>query len=67
MLHAGFLLGLLFSPADGSDMFLQNISQLSPDYTVFYPKRQNYSVVSLLKASGTDMLRLVPVVRLPKV
>jgi hypothetical protein len=64
MLHAGFLLDLLFSPAD---MFHQNIIQLSPDYTVFYPRRQNYSVISLLEASGTDILRLVPAVHLPKV
>jgi hypothetical protein len=26
LLHAGFLLGLLFIPEDGSNMFLQNIS-----------------------------------------
>jgi hypothetical protein len=26
LLRAGFLLGLLFNPEDGSDMFLQNIS-----------------------------------------
>jgi hypothetical protein len=25
LLHAGFLLGLLFNPGDGGDMFLQNI------------------------------------------
>jgi hypothetical protein len=26
LLHAGFLLGLLFSPENGGDMFLRNLS-----------------------------------------
>jgi hypothetical protein len=26
MLHTGFLLGLFFSPEDGGNMFLQNVS-----------------------------------------
>jgi hypothetical protein len=38
-----FLLGLLFSPEDGGDIFLKNISQLSTDYTALYPRRQNSS------------------------
>jgi hypothetical protein len=33
-LHAGFLLGLLFNPEDGGNMFLQNAGSLSVDYTV---------------------------------
>jgi hypothetical protein len=31
--HAGFLLGLLFGPENGSDRFLLNVSWLSTDYT----------------------------------
>jgi hypothetical protein len=27
LLHAGFLLGLLLNPEDGTDMFLRNVSQ----------------------------------------
>jgi hypothetical protein len=38
--HAGFLLGLFFDPDSGGDMFLWNISWLSTDYTVLYPRRQ---------------------------
>jgi hypothetical protein len=35
MFHTGFLLGLLFSPESGGDMFLQNISWHSMDYMAF--------------------------------
>jgi hypothetical protein len=36
---AGFLLGLLFDPEEGGDMFLRNI-EISPTYTAVTPKRQ---------------------------
>jgi hypothetical protein len=39
LLHPGFLLGLLFSPEDGGDMFLQNFGLLSAGYKVLYPVR----------------------------
>jgi hypothetical protein len=39
----GFLLGLLFNPEGGSDMFFQNIGWLSADCTVLYLIRQNSS------------------------
>jgi hypothetical protein len=45
LLHAGFLLGLLFHPEDGSGMSLQNVSSLSLDYIVLYPRRQNSSYI----------------------
>jgi hypothetical protein len=38
-LHAGFLLGLLFSPEDVSNIFLRNAGLLSQDYTALYPRR----------------------------
>jgi hypothetical protein len=38
----GFLLGLLFDPEDGCDMFLPNVGLLSPDYMVVYQRRQNF-------------------------
>jgi hypothetical protein len=41
--HAHFLLCLFFNPADGSNMFLQNVSCLSTDYTMLYPRRQSPS------------------------
>jgi hypothetical protein len=39
--HAGFLLGLLFKQEDRGNMFLRNVSWLSPDYTVLCPRRYN--------------------------
>jgi hypothetical protein len=42
-IYPGFFLGLHFKPEDRSDMFLQNIGWLSPDYTVLYSGRQNTS------------------------
>jgi hypothetical protein len=41
LLHVGFLLGWLFDPEDGGDMFLRNVSWLSTDYTALYLSRQN--------------------------
>jgi hypothetical protein len=43
LLHAGFFFGLLFYPEDVGDIFLRNVSCLSTDYTVLYPRRQNSS------------------------
>jgi hypothetical protein len=43
LLHAGFLLDLLFNPEDESEIFLWNTCWLSPDYTALYPKRQKSS------------------------
>jgi hypothetical protein len=40
---AAFLLGLLFHPEDGSDMFLWNVGWLSMDYTALHPTRSNSS------------------------
>jgi hypothetical protein len=43
LLHAGFLLGLLFNPEDGGDMFLWNVSWLLRDCTALCLRRQNSS------------------------
>jgi hypothetical protein len=37
----GFLLGLFFDPEDEGDKSLWNVSWLSMDYMVLFPKRQN--------------------------
>jgi hypothetical protein len=37
--HAGLLLGLLFYPEYGSDMFLRNVGCISTDYTTSHPRR----------------------------
>jgi hypothetical protein len=39
LLYAGFLLGLLFSPEDGGDMFLQKVGRFSTGYMALYPRR----------------------------
>jgi hypothetical protein len=36
---AGFLLGVIFDPEDGGDIFLRNIGWLSTDYMALYPRR----------------------------
>jgi hypothetical protein len=38
LLHAGFLLGILFNPEDGGDMFFRNVGWLSTDYIAIYPR-----------------------------
>jgi hypothetical protein len=43
LLNAGFLLGSLFIPENGGDIFHRNLSWLSPDYTTLHPRRQNCS------------------------
>jgi hypothetical protein len=40
LIHAGFLLGLIFAPEDGGYMFLRNISWLSTDYVALYYKNK---------------------------
>jgi hypothetical protein len=37
--HTGFLLGILFDPDDGGDIFLQNVGRLSTDYMTLYPTK----------------------------
>jgi hypothetical protein len=39
LLHADYLLGLVFDREDGGTIFLRNICKLTPDYTVLYPRR----------------------------
>jgi hypothetical protein len=41
LLHAGPLLGLLFDPEDGGDMFLRNNCSPSLDYAVLFPEDKN--------------------------
>jgi hypothetical protein len=38
LLHASFLLGILFNPEDGGDMFLRNVGWFSTDYIAIYPR-----------------------------
>jgi hypothetical protein len=51
--HDGFLLGLLFSPEDRSDIFLRNVGWFSKVYTALYRRRQNsWDLPSLETSSG---------------
>jgi hypothetical protein len=44
--YTDFLLGLVFNPANGGDMFLWNFGWLWTDYIALYPIRRNTSAVS---------------------
>jgi hypothetical protein len=46
LLFACYLLGLLFDPEDGGSVFLQNVSELIPDYTVSHPRTQYSALYS---------------------
>jgi hypothetical protein len=46
LLHAGFLLGLLFNPEDGGDILLRNFGWLSKDYTALYPKSLHQTAIN---------------------
>jgi hypothetical protein len=72
LLHTGFLLGLFFD-RHGGNMFLWNVSWLSADYILLYPKRQNslykfsyiYSVSSITWHSNQFcMLKLLAYIEL---
>jgi hypothetical protein len=39
LLLAGFVLGLLFDPEDGSSTLLRNIGGIPPDYTALQTRR----------------------------
>jgi hypothetical protein len=58
--HAGFLLGLLFDPEDGVDMFFRNICSVSTDYTAL-PRRWHSSskTVNLKTEKETTILTLI--------
>jgi hypothetical protein len=43
LLHADFLLGLLFDPEDGDAIFLRNVGLVSLDYKAIYLRRENSS------------------------
>jgi hypothetical protein len=41
LLLASRLLGLLFDPDDGGDMFLRNVCKFLTDYTSSHPRRES--------------------------
>jgi hypothetical protein len=43
LLHAGFLLGLIFNPEAMEEIFFRNVGFLSADYAGLYFRRQNPS------------------------
>jgi hypothetical protein len=47
--HENFMVGLLFDPEDGYDMFLRNVSLLSPDFTALFLRKKKFVVASKKK------------------
>jgi hypothetical protein len=43
LFHGVFVLGLHFTPEDGGDMFLWNVSWLSVDYMALYCRRYKFA------------------------
>jgi hypothetical protein len=58
LLHVSFLLGLLFDPEDGRNLFLRNVGLLLPDYTAVYPRKWNFSEVFHLTYTFTSSGRM---------
>jgi hypothetical protein len=44
LLHAGFLFGLHFNPEDGGDIFLPNVSWITPEYTMLHSRRDIFLI-----------------------
>jgi hypothetical protein len=55
--HADTLLGLLFSPEDGGDMFLWKVGRLSTDYTALYPRRQSSSLCNKFGSQMNEWIK----------
>jgi hypothetical protein len=56
LLHSGLLLGLLFNPQDGGDMFLRNVGLLSPGRTALYPRDITFCGTIIYSISSNKML-----------
>jgi hypothetical protein len=54
LLHADFLLRLLFGHEDGFCVFFRNVSLLSPHYTVVYPRNENSLFTCCWHSSFSD-------------
>jgi hypothetical protein len=52
LLHVVFLFDLLLHPQDAGNMFLQNVSWLSLDYTVLCSRRQKIFISSTARTSN---------------
>jgi hypothetical protein len=59
LLHAHFLLGLFFDPADGSKIFLRNISRLSEDYISHTHRGENFKFCILALCNITEHIALL--------
>jgi hypothetical protein len=59
LLLAGCLLGLLSGPENRDSMFLRNVAEHLPDYTMSHPKRQ-YKVIVVGTATLTPLLSPQP-------
>jgi hypothetical protein len=53
-LHIGLLLGLLFNPEDGSDLFLWNAGSLLTDHNALCPRKRTSSLFMLGTYTGME-------------
>jgi hypothetical protein len=65
LLHAAFLLSLLFGHDEGGDMFLRNLGLHSSGYTALYPRRCLYRTSNPINFSKITN-KTITVATLPK-
>jgi hypothetical protein len=56
---SGFFLNLFFKSGDGADMFLQNSSSLSVDYSVLYPQEVQFFITTTVRTLNPTKIIII--------